>query len=145
MQVFILFDIANKSLRDIKENKLRTMLSSFSLGVSVFVLVTIFSVIDTMQENVNLSVSRLGENAIYISRYPWGALGTDRRSSQFDKREPIIGKHFEKFKTIIGSQFLVSSQSSIIINDISYNKKRVPDLPVTLVDDGYDNIIDIEM
>lgn len=53
-------------------NKLRTFLSLFGITIGIFSIISVFTVIDWMQKSVKDSISSLGENTIYVHKWPWG-------------------------------------------------------------------------
>jgi len=53
-------------------NKLRTFLSLFGITIGIFSIISVFTVIDWMQKSVKDTISSLGENTIYVHKWPWG-------------------------------------------------------------------------
>jgi len=57
-------------------NKLRTFLSLLGVTIGIFAIITVFTAVDSMENNVKGSVEKLGNNVIYIQKWPW-AFGGD--------------------------------------------------------------------
>jgi putative ABC transport system permease protein len=53
-------------------NKLRTFLSLFGITIGIFSIISIFTVIDWMRTAIHESISSLGENVLYVNKWPWG-------------------------------------------------------------------------
>ena len=53
-------------------NKLRTFLSLFGITIGIFSIISVFTVLDWMEKSIHDSISSLGENVIYIHKWPWG-------------------------------------------------------------------------
>jgi putative ABC transport system permease protein len=53
-------------------NKLRTFLSLFGITIGIFSIISVFTVLDWMEKSIHDSISSLGENVIYVHKYPWG-------------------------------------------------------------------------
>src|SRR5476651_2237149 len=68
------FLFANDSLR---QNKLRTFLSLLGVTIGIFNIISVFSSVDTLKNNLQNSVNKLGSNSIYIQKWPWGGGGDD--------------------------------------------------------------------
>jgi len=62
------FLFANDSLR---QNKLRTFLSLLGVTIGIFTIISVFSAVDTLRNNLQNSVNKLGSNSIYINKWPW--------------------------------------------------------------------------
>jgi putative ABC transport system permease protein len=62
------FLFANDSLR---QNKLRTFLSLLGVTIGIFTIIFVFSAVDTLRNNLQKSVNKLGSNSIYVNKWPW--------------------------------------------------------------------------
>jgi putative ABC transport system permease protein len=67
--------IFNESLqsayRTIILNKLRTFLSLMGITIGIFAIISVFTVLDSMEKNIRESVSALGNDVIYVEKWPW--------------------------------------------------------------------------
>ena len=63
------FLFANDALR---QNKLRTFLSLLGVTIGIFTIISVRSAVDTLKNNLQNSVNKLGSNSIYIQKWPWG-------------------------------------------------------------------------
>jgi len=52
-------------------NKLRTFLSLLGITVGIFAIISVFTVIGSLESNIRKSIESLGENVVYIQKYPW--------------------------------------------------------------------------
>lgn len=66
------------ALRELRVNKLRTFLSLFGISIGILCMISIFSSMDSLQNNVQSSINRLGQNVIYIDKFPWGVDEDDK-------------------------------------------------------------------
>lgn len=55
----------------LRQNKLRTMLSLLGVTIGIFTIIAVFSAVDTLRNNLQSSVNKLGNNSIYIQKWPW--------------------------------------------------------------------------
>jgi putative ABC transport system permease protein len=53
-------------------NKLRTFLSLFGITIGIFSIISVLTVLDWMEKAVHDSISTLGDNVIYVHKWPWG-------------------------------------------------------------------------
>ena len=56
----------------LKTNVLRTILSLLGITVGIFAIISVFTVVDALERNVRDSVESLGDNVVYIQKWPWG-------------------------------------------------------------------------
>jgi putative ABC transport system permease protein len=62
------FAFAANSLR---ANKLRTFLSLLGITIGIFAIISVFTVIDSLERRIRESLDALGSNMIYIQKWPW--------------------------------------------------------------------------
>jgi putative ABC transport system permease protein len=53
-------------------NKLRTFLSLFGITIGIFSIISVFTVLDWMEKSIRDSISTLGDNVLYVHKFPWG-------------------------------------------------------------------------
>jgi putative ABC transport system permease protein len=66
--IFESFSFAGNSL---KANKLRTFLSLLGITIGIFAIISVFTVIDSLEDYIRNSLNSLGNNMIFIQKWPW--------------------------------------------------------------------------
>jgi putative ABC transport system permease protein len=68
--------ILGESLRfafqNIRANLMRTLLSLFGVTIGVFCIISIFTLVDSLEISIRDSISRFGDNVIFVHKWPWG-------------------------------------------------------------------------
>jgi putative ABC transport system permease protein len=57
-------------------NKLRTLLSLLGVTIGIFAIISVFAVVDSLERNIRNSVEALGDNVVFVTKWPW-AMGGD--------------------------------------------------------------------
>lgn len=52
-------------------NKLRTFLSLLGITIGIFAIITVFTIVDSLERNIRGSVQSLGDNVVFIMKWPW--------------------------------------------------------------------------
>ena len=52
-------------------NRLRTFLSLLGITIGIFAIISVFTVLDWMEKAIRDSISSLGDNVIYVQKWPW--------------------------------------------------------------------------
>lgn len=52
-------------------NKLRTFLSLLGITIGIFAMVSVFTMVDSLERNIRDSIQSLGDNVVYIQKMPW--------------------------------------------------------------------------
>src|SRR5882724_5535063 len=72
----ILFKIFSESvslaIRELRVNKLRTFLTLLGISIGIFCVIAIFSSVDSLENNLRTGINKLGNNVVYIQKFPWG-------------------------------------------------------------------------
>ena len=59
------------SVKSVVVNKLRTFLSLFGITIGIFSIISVFTVLDWMEKSIRDSIATLGENVVYVQKWPW--------------------------------------------------------------------------
>jgi putative ABC transport system permease protein len=60
------------AVNSIMVNKLRTFLSLFGITIGIFSIISVFTVLDWMEKSIRDSISSMGDNVLYVHKWPWG-------------------------------------------------------------------------
>lgn len=52
-------------------NKLRTLLSLLGITIGIFAIISVFTVIDSLESSIRNSIESLGDNVVYVQKWPW--------------------------------------------------------------------------
>ena len=83
------------ALLAIANNQLRTFLSLLGVTIGIIAIISVFTIVDALEKNVRDSVSSLGENVVYIQKWPWGG-GGEYQWWKYYKRPDVKFKEYKK-------------------------------------------------
>jgi putative ABC transport system permease protein len=52
-------------------NKLRTILSLLGITIGIFAIISVFTVVDSMEHEIRSSIESLGNNVLFVQKWPW--------------------------------------------------------------------------
>jgi putative ABC transport system permease protein len=58
-------------------NKVRTILSLLGITIGIFSVIAVLTVFDSMESSIRSSLSELGDNVIFVQKWPWAMGGGD--------------------------------------------------------------------
>ena len=64
----------NFAWRALVNNKLRTFLSLLGVTIGILAIISVFTIVDSLEKNVRQSVSKLGSDVIYVQKWSWAIL-----------------------------------------------------------------------
>jgi putative ABC transport system permease protein len=59
------------ALTSLWANKLRTFLSLLGITIGIFAIISVFSVIDSLRNSISDSIESLGDDVVYVQKWPW--------------------------------------------------------------------------
>ena len=124
-------------------NKLRTFLSLFGITIGIFSIISVFTVLDWMEKSIRESISSLGDNVIYVQKFPWSF---DPNLAWWDiiKWPSISERDYEaivKKSSKAESTCLLLSQPE----DVKFMKNLASDVPVAAITLEFEDIRSFEI
>jgi len=55
----------------LRQNKMRTSLSLLGITIGIFIIIGVFTLVDTLRNQIQSSVDKLGSNTLFVQKWPW--------------------------------------------------------------------------
>lgn len=124
-------------------NKLRTFLSLLGITIGIFAIISVFTVIDSMEKKIKDSIESLGDNVVYVQKWPW-EFGDEypwwkymNRPLPNIKELEEINKRSEK---AVASAFMISTSQTV-----QYKKYFAENVGIIAVSHDYDKVRSFEL
>lgn len=88
----------NFAIHALTVNKLRTTLSLLGITIGIFTIISVFTVVDSLERSIRSSVSDLGSNVVYVQKWPWGGGGGEYPWWKYFQRPEPGYREFEKLE-----------------------------------------------
>lgn len=128
----------------LKENRLRTILSLSGITIGIFTIIAVYTVIGSLQKTIESSIQSLGDQVVYVQKWPW-SFGPDypwRKYAAWPTPEiKELKKIQENCYSYEAATFIVSSQ----VNAVKYNKQYVENVTVMGVTHDYDKTQELKL
>jgi putative ABC transport system permease protein len=63
------------ALHAVVVNKVRTLLSLVGIAIGIFSVISVLTIFDSMESAIRKSISELGDNVLFVQKWPWGGGG----------------------------------------------------------------------
>ncbi|WP_116125580.1 ABC transporter permease [Lewinella sp. IMCC34183] len=67
----VLAESLRQAWQQLTGNKLRTFLSLLGISIGIFCIIGVLSAVQSLQDNVSGSLSKLGDDVVYVDKWPW--------------------------------------------------------------------------
>lgn len=59
------------AINALKVNRLRTLLTLLGITIGIFAIISVFTVLDSLENTIRNSLSSLGDDIVYVQKWPW--------------------------------------------------------------------------
>ncbi|MDX1903578.1 MAG: ABC transporter permease [Thermonemataceae bacterium] len=71
MWLRLIWESFSFAIQALRANLLRTILSLLGVTVGIFAIITIFTIVDSLERSIRQSLTFLGDKVIYVQKWPW--------------------------------------------------------------------------
>ncbi len=132
------------ALQALRVNRLRTVLSLLGVTIGIFAIISVYTLVDSLENNIKGSIESLGDNVIFVQKWPW-TFGQDypwwryinRPLPDLDELHAIQkkSKYAQAACFMIGqsatAEYMDNAFEDIELAAISYDYNRVKDLQLS--------------
>ena len=124
-------------------NKLRTFLSLLGVMVGIFVISSIFAVVDSMEDDLMESFNMLDDDVLFVSKWPW-SMGEDYPWWKYvQRREPSL-RDSEELAGRLSQASEVAFQMKGLFN-LEASENAYPNVPVAAVSHTFPGVISLDL
>lgn len=131
------------AVKSVMVNRLRTFLSLFGISIGIFSIISVFTVLDWMEKSIRDSIASLGDNVIYVHKFPWGF---DPNFAWWDmiKRPSVSENDFEAVQRRSVRADAVNLMASQSVN-LKFRNNTANGIPVAAVTQNYEAVRTFEV
>ena len=133
----------NFAYQSIRVNKMRTFLSLFGITIGIFAIVSVFTVLDSLEKSIRQSLDSLGNNVVYVQKWPWSMGSSYPWWKYMNRPQPSL----DELKTIRSSS--ITAQSSALQLSfrslVTHERNSAPNTTIFAITDGYEEIRSFEI
>lgn len=130
----------------LRVNKLRSLLSLLGITIGIFAIISVFTVTDALERKIRTDVESLGDNVIYIQKWPWVPDGGDEYPWWKYLNRPLPGyREMTELRKKAMSQEAVAYVAAIDGETVKYQSSSVENALLVCVSHGYDLIKNFDL
>lgn len=145
--MFVLIKIISEAvfqaLQELWNNRLRTFLSVLGITIGIFCVIAVQMMVESVQRNVKQSFQRLGDDVVYVDRFPW----SEDPSANWWK---YIRRPFPKLNEFKAIQEKVPSAAAVTLRiivrgqDLKYHSNSIENVPMAAGTHDFGSIFNLE-
>ena len=125
-------------------NKLRTLLSLLGVTIGIFAIISVFAVVDSLERNIRSSVESLGDNVVFVNKWPW-SMGEDYPWWKYYQRPLPTIQELNSLEQRLEMADAVTFVAGAGNKTAKYNSNDVEGIGVVAVSHGYQDVYGFEL
>ncbi len=133
------------SFQTFSGNRLRTALSLLGITIGIFAIISVFTIVDSLEINIRESVSALGDNVVYVEKWPWAPEEGEEYAWWKYMNRPIPSLKENEF---IKSKSLMAEEACFVSftnRTVKYKNNTSESTTINGASDGFQNIRSFEI
>ncbi len=124
-------------------NKVRTILSLLGITIGIFSIIAVFTVFDSLQDSIKTEINSLGNDVLFIQKWPWAMGGDYPWWKYWQRPEPRLREMKQLTKrsnTIDKAAFMFS-----VSRNVYYRNNVVEDTRIQAVSHDFIKVMPIDI
>lgn len=126
-------------------NRLRTSLSLLGITIGIFLIISVFTLVSSLEKSIRGSFETLGDDSIFIEKMPWGPEKDGEYAWwEYMQRPNVTLREARQLKERMNSAKAVSFLASTTRN-LEHDKSNAENTVVVAVTEGFENFISVDI
>lgn len=128
----------------LKVNQLRTFLTLFGITIGIFAIISVFTVIDSLERSIRTSLSTLGNDIVYIQKWPWTPPAGEEYAwwEYLNRPVPKLDEYqFIKEQSLLAQAVVFQASTR---KSVTYKGESLRNISVSAVSHDYNKIQNME-
>ncbi len=131
------------AFHEIIVNKTRTILSLLGITIGIFSIISVFTVFDSMENSIRKSIDSLGDNVLFVQKWPWAMGGNYPWWKYWQRPEPSI-----KDLNEIQKRSQASEASAFMIGvskNVKYENNNIENVNIIAVSQDFNIVMPFDL
>lgn len=131
------------ALQGIIANKLRTLLSLLGITIGIFAVITVFTIVDSMESTIRKNIESLGDNVLFVEKWPW-SFGSDYPWWKYMNRPVTTYEEMEELQQRLSGAQAVSFMLATT-QTVKYQEKSLENTAILCVSQDYNQTMSMDI
>ena len=145
---FIIAQLAGESvlfaLSSLRASKLRSFLSLLGIAIGIFLIISVFTAVDSLEKNIRDSIKSISNNAVYIQKWPWIIKGEWTWWKFINRPQPGV-REMDELKKRLSTASYLAYVADFDAKTIKFQNNSVENASIGAVSHDYANIRTFEL
>lgn len=124
-------------------NKLRTFLSLLGITIGIFAVISVFTIVDSMENTIRKNIESLGNNVLFIQKWPWSFSNDfpwwkylNRPETKYSDLTELV----KRSNTIAAATFMISASKTV-----TFLQRSVDNVVVACISHDYEKVFPVKL
>ncbi len=124
-------------------NKTRTVLTLLGITIGIFCIIAVFTVFDSMERSIRDEIQSLGDNVVFIQKWPWQMGGDYPWWKYYQRPQPELKDMYEIQRRSTGAE---AAAFFIDVNrNVKYRNNSIENVPIISVSHDFDKVMPFDL
>ena len=134
-----------QAFQELRANKLRTFLSLLGITIGIFCIIAVLTVLDSLKNNIQKEMSTLGNDVLYIGRWPWMDDGGEYKWWEYWRRPGMTPAEVKAIESQVSDAGITTLCLNTRRMTLKHNDNEASGVAGYAVLNGFDKIQNIEI
>ena len=125
---------------ELRTNRLRTFLSLLGVTIGILCIISVLSAVDSLRQNINKGVEKLGTDMMYVQRWPWSFGGEEYAWWEYLKRPVMTYDEYRLLHEKLDLAEGVAIENWFNSREVKFRDRSVRNVTVSSVSEDYDKV-----
>jgi putative ABC transport system permease protein len=139
----LLYESVILAFNSLVTNKVRTILSLLGITIGIFSVISVFTVFDSLQDNITSDINSLGSNVLFIQKWPWAMGGDYPWWKYYQRPQPKP----QEAKEILKRSYTAEDDAFMfsVSRNVYYRDNSVEEAPIVAVSYEYNHVMPFDL
>ncbi len=139
----LLYESVVMAYNSLVTNKVRTMLSLLGITIGIFSIISVFTVFDSLQNNIKSDINSLGNNVLFIQKLPWIMGGDYPLWKYYQRPQPKP----QEVKELLRRSYAAEDAAYMfsVLRNVYFRDNSVEDAPIVAVSYEYNHVMPFDL
>ncbi len=131
------------ALQAIIVNKLRTILTLLGITIGIFAIISVFTIVDSLEIKIRSSIASLGNNVLFVQKWPWDFGGNYPWWKYLNRPEAKISElqEIQKRSNLTEGATLMVQLNKLI----KHEENSIENAVIMGVSEDYDQVMNVDL
>lgn len=139
----LLYESVVMAYNSLVTNKVRTILSLLGITIGIFSIISVFTVFDSLQSNIKSDINSLGNNVLFIQKWPWAMGGDYPWWKYYQRPQPKP----QEVKELLRRSYAAEDAAFMfsVSRNVYYRDNSVEEAPIVAVSYEYNHVMPFDL